>query len=135
MATPAEDLLVFLQAEALGTIGTDLFRDHLPDTPDACTVVFSTSGGPSELRFGSENIKWERPHCAVWRREARYEKDLARTNAFAAYKAIAKIVAENVNGTFYHFAHALQAPFFLKDDSNERPIFAVNFELEKDVAA
>ena len=134
MATPAEDLLVFLQAEALGTIETDLFRDHLPDTPDACTVVFSTSGGPSELRFGSENLKWERPHCAVWRREARYEKDLCRTNAFIAYKAIGKVSAETVNGTFYHFSHMLQAPFWLKDDDNERPIFVFNVELEKEVS-
>lgn len=135
VATPVEDALVFLQAQALGTIGTTLFRDHLPDDPDACTAVFSTSGGPSEIAFGSENVKWERPRCAVWRREARYAKDLARTNAWTAYKALGKIQAEIVNGTFYHFTHLLQAPFFLKDDNNERPIFVFNVEFEKEVAA
>ena len=135
MATPIEDLAVYVQTGGHGTIGTDLFRDHLPESPDACIAILSAPGGPSEWAFGSEALKWERPNVSIWIRKARFEKDLCRTFANTVYRYVGRIQAETINGTVYHFAHMLGAPFWLKDDQNERPIFIMNVELEKEVAS
>jgi minor capsid protein len=138
MALWLDELMIFAQTNSVGTIGTNLFRFNLqdgPGVPDAQVALIPYGGMPAQQAFGSDVIKWEFPRCQVMCRAAKGEFRAAYQKAEDAYRAFAKISAESLSGTFYHSVTCLQPPFFLDTDTNERPRFAFNLAIEKELSA
>lgn len=139
MAELVQDLAQYIELKGHGTraatSGWSIFQDGLTDAPDTQIAVIGTGGAASEGQFGTDTLKYEHPRAAIHVRGAREDVAGARTKAFAIYKDVGKIMAETVNGTFYHVALALQPPFLLKADDRARPVFVFNVEAEKEVAA
>ena len=140
MAEFVADMAVHLENASLGTraatSGWAIFHDGLDDTPDtSISIQGYGAGAPSQGQFGDDALKYESPRAQVLVRAGKEDQATARTKAYAIYKSLGAIVAETVNGTFYHRVRCLQPPFLLKPGGTARPIFAMNIEGEKEVAA
>ena len=68
-------------------------------------------------------------------RAAKGELRAAYQKAEDAYRLFARIQAESLTGTLWHNVTCLQSPFFLDFDTNERPRFVFNIQIEKELSA
>jgi hypothetical protein len=138
MALWLDELATYAQTGGIGTIGTNLFRFNLqdgPGLPDAQVALIPYGGSAAQPAFGSDVIKWEFPRCQVVTRAAKGELRAAYQKAEDAYRLFARIQAESLTGTLWHNVTCLQSPFFLDFDTNERPRFVFNIQIEKELSA
>lgn len=113
-----------LQSQSLGTVGTDIFLGRLPETPDNGIAIISYPGSEPLHTFGTDN--WAgRPRFQVKVRNTSFAA--AETKAGQCVTALS-FVEVVISGTRYLRCSALQDPFQLSHDQNERAVFAVNFE-------
>ena len=127
------ELSAHLEAQGIGTRGTDLFVADMPQTPDACTVIYEyASRGPYRAftsALGSPVA--ERVRIQVVCRAKTYSA--ARTKAKAVWDEL-----ENFSGTLssveYLWIEAITSPFLFKKDENERELVATNYEITKKVS-
>jgi hypothetical protein len=138
MAGVLEEVLAYLDAQGLGTAGTDLFHARLPKDPDACGAVYETGGIAPDLGFGSTAARFENPAIQVVFRGAPQDHDGPRAQAKTAWEKLAAVEApQALSGTIYNWIRPLQQPFPLKkpDDTDPRWIIACNFLVEKEPTA
>ncbi len=120
----------YLVAEGVATaVGTDLYEDFLPETPDTAMAVVLTSGPPSEQGFGQAAPWREFPRMQLLSRAVAY--DAARATCQAAHDALGKVQATTLGTTFYE-SIAPTAPFLLKVDDTGRVIYALNAQIAKE---
>ena len=131
MATIVE-IADYLVAESVATaVGTDLFADFLPETPDTALAVVMTSGPPSEQGFGQAEPWREFPRMQLLSRAMAYAD--ARANCQAAHDALGKVQATTLGTTFYE-SIAPNAPFLLKVDATGRAVYALNAQVIKELS-
>lgn len=127
-----EDFGDYLEAQAVATQGTDLFIGEMPDSPDACTALYLYSGAPAVqamgLTAGKSVVDFPRLH--VEGRATTLAAAEARVQA--VYDKLHNLGPVTLNAREYKHVVALQRPFQLGVDQNERQIFAVNFEVCRD---
>lgn len=116
----------YLQAQGLGTVGTDLFYGSLPDTPVACVAIKELPGQPPQAEFGGP--AWERPRLEIIVRGTSYFT--GRQQAEAVYRALLGITNETLSGTFYLSAEP-QTPEQIGRDEHEHERFAVHCLFQK----
>ncbi len=117
----------------MGTVGTDLFKGWMPATPDACVVVLETGGTSPDPGFGSSTVRTERPTVQVIARGAPDDYTGPRTKAQDAWDALEAVEApQQLSGTTYWSVQALQNPFPMDRDDNDRFLFSANFLIEKE---
>ena len=123
-----DDLADYLSTSGVGTIGTNLFKNALPSTPDLAVALFLTGGPAPEHRMSSGPVSAvvERPHVAVWVRDTRY--DGAHKKAQDVWRLLDGYSGV-LNGVSYLWASALQTPFPLEVDEAGRQIVACNYEV------
>lgn len=125
-----------IETAALATTGTDLFLGGLPSDPSECCALIEYGGEPP-LRTQNEGAArssaqgGERPRFQLLCRAADYET--GRSLIQSVVDELDGIVNETIGGTFYLRVAALQPPFLLERDGNDRWIFAVNFAVTKRV--
>jgi hypothetical protein len=131
-----DDLAAHVEGLAIVTRGTDMFLGRLPTEPSECCALVEYSGDPP-LRNQSEGAarsgaqSGERPRVQLLCRATDY--DTGRSLIQSIWQALDGIVNQTVNGTFYVRVSAINSPFFLMRDDNERWIFAANFSVTKAV--
>ena len=130
MAT-LDEIGTYLETQGVGTQATDLFLRSAPDTPDACVAVLEYGGAPPVPKMGNTPgaVILERPRIQVRARAATYTA--AETKAKAAWSALHWFVG-TLSGTVYYKIEALQSPFLLERDENNRFIVGFNCQIEKD---
>jgi len=104
------------------TIGTDIFLDVRPDTPDNLICVFEYAGEPSDIQDDlSRRIQ-------ILVRNKSYTT--ARAKAWAIHGALDKPDARTLtmNGR-RAWVRALQTPFKLETDASNRVVFVFNLEI------
>lgn len=109
--------------------GGTLFFNHMPVDPDECIVLFETQGVEGDQVLDTPGTKYERPRCQVMVRGASYVE--ARSRIEAVYKTLDTVVNQSVNGTCYLKLRALQPPFYLDRDDNDRFLMVFNLEALK----
>ena len=120
----------FTSSSGTGTLGTDLFLGALPDSPDTCAALYEYPGEPPEGRLGTDRAwSYETPHVQVRVRSTSYAA--GRTLIEQYYQKTARLVNREITGVYYVGADALQAPFSLSRDENNRWHFAFNMRIEK----
>jgi hypothetical protein len=67
--SPAAMVAEILDAEGIGTLGTDLFDSHEPEKPDACITCYDSGGLPPDPKWG-----YDRPRVHVRVRSAPGDK-------------------------------------------------------------
>jgi hypothetical protein len=130
------DIIDVIETAALATFGTDLFSGGLPPTPSECCALVEY-GGMDPLRTQNEGAVpssaqgAEQPRFQLLVRAADYEA--GRNLIQSIWNVLDAIVNRDVNGTFYQRVAALQSPFMLERDANDRWIFIANFQASKGV--
>jgi hypothetical protein len=132
-----DDLGMYIEAEALATVGTDLILGHMPASPSLCCALLEY-GGDAPLRNQNEGAahsgvqSGERPRVQLLCRASSYS--VGHSLIRSIWTLLDGIVNETINGVGYVRVAALQSPFFLEFDDNKRYLFAVNFTVTKAVS-
>lgn len=120
-----DDLADYLETAGHGTIGTDIFKDRMPPSPENCTVLYEYGGERPEL-VGSV----EYPLIQVKTRGS--DRDTALTRIYDARDTLHLLHNEQINGVTYLFAQAIDSPAFLGYDRQGDqgcPVFGMNFKV------
>jgi len=115
-----------------GTLGKAIMLDTEPDT---IAVLFETGGGASEYAFststGTVAVVYEQPNLQLLSRSTTYTQ--ARTVAETVYTTLNGLGTTTMTGTRYLSVDAVQSPFSIGRDDNERYLVSVNFRVKKEV--
>ena len=127
----------YLQANAIGTLGTDLFLGFMPEKPDACVALYETGGlEPYRAMRGSPGSPVaERPRIQIVCRNTQYEYAAAREKARAINVLLDQLGETTLSGTRYLWVAAAQSPFLMGRDDARRVLIAVNFDVVKELSA
>lgn len=127
-------LATYIDAQTALTAATDLFKQFLPDSPDACVAIFEYAGLPPIHTFGANTQAiLERPKFQVICRNAAGEYDLARSQAETLYTLLEKLSDTSLSGTLYIRIEALHSPFALEPDAKGRTLVACSYLATKAV--
>ena len=126
-----DDLGDYLTSGGVGTVGTDIFLNGLPDTPDACVGILETGGlGPTHtMSTGPGNAVLDSVTVQIMSRAASYPT--ARTKAQEVHILMDGFAARSINGTEYYWMEARQPPFSLDLDANNRKTVVCNYLIRK----
>jgi len=133
-----DDIGQRLEDEGFGTVGTDIFLGHEPETPDDCIIVNEYSG-QSSIRASASNpgeALAERPRFQIVVRNI--SKETARTTLNSIFKKLDHY-AGTINSVVYHYIHALDTARVLKRDKSTtsslstRTYVSQNYQVIKDV--
>jgi len=128
-----DEVLTFLAAEGLGTVGTDLFKVKMPATPEACGCVYESGGSSPSMGLGSSTPLSENPTLQVVFRGAAEDYTGPRVKAKTAFNSLIGISVDQVlSGTKYQMVTALHQPFPLGQDGNERWRISCSYYIQKE---
>lgn len=118
------DITSRLEAQSVGTFGTDLFWGVMPEDPIELVTVYETAGPQGEYtKSGSANSEGR---LQVLTRSEDYATAMSR--AMSVYTALDNM-RQTINGTRYS-ARALQRPFDVgAQDIAGHTIISCNYEL------
>ncbi len=137
----ADDIAAYLVAQSTaftllsgtaGNLGKMIMLDneHIADT---FASIYETGGGASEYSFststGGVTVEFERPSFQVLSRSTTYT--IARSQAQVAHTLLDGLADKNLptaTGIRYIQITAIQSPFFVNRDENDRFIASVNFD-------
>jgi hypothetical protein len=119
------DIGNYLQAQGIGTLGTNIFLGMMPDEPDNCIALFEYAGSPPDLHWNGEY-----PGLQVRVRNKSYAA--ARTKIEEVAKKLHGLHEQTLSGTRYLLIKARGSPEVLKRDNNNRVELFVNFEIIKE---
>ena len=122
MNSPATDLAAKLATAGVGTIGTNLFVQRMPDDPDTCVCLYDYEGSSIDTL------------CSFSLEDFRVQV-IARANTYAvawakmlAVQAVLDYIArETIGGTYYHVAYRRSLPFSLGQDARDRAEISQNY--------
>jgi len=119
------DIGNYLQAQGIGTLGTNIFLGMIPDEPDNCIALFEYAGSPPDLHWNGEY-----PGLQVRVRNKSYAA--ARTKIGEVINKLHGLHEQTLSGTRYLLIKARGSPEVLKRDNNNRVELFVNFEIIKE---
>jgi hypothetical protein len=124
-----DDIAAYLQAQGIGTVGTDIHKGFLPDQPDDLVALFEYAGSPTELTM-CDAPALERPGLQVRVRNRTYPA--ARATIAAAVDALHGLADVTLDGTRYLLIRANQSPASIGLDQNNRSELVCNFNVIKE---
>jgi hypothetical protein len=136
----ADDLSDYLTSQGHGANTTDtgtapisIFSNFSPTTPDQVVMVYETGGLSTvhAMASGPGQAVQERP--AVQIRCRAQTQTSARTLADDVFNSLDGFRTRTINGTRYNYMEAIQSPFILDRDDEEREVFAFNVRIMKDL--
>lgn len=131
MATTITEVADFVASACSLTVGTNLFRGHLPDKPDVCAAVYEYGGSSPEFVFGQSAPAAEYPRLQIVFRGTARDYTTPRVLAETAYRACAAAANGTLGSTRYFSLLPLQPPFKLREDANDRPVIGFNVQASK----
>lgn len=90
-----DDLARFLQDNGVGTVGTDIFKSWLPDSPVNCVVLYETGGPTPDV-----DIPTKSPTFQVFVRNQNYVNGKAKLDACRT--ALQRQLNRNIGTHFYY---------------------------------
>jgi hypothetical protein len=125
-----DDLVVYLQAQGLGTPAVSLFNGGIPEDAagslDEVLALMTHAGLPPTYIHDKAAPDLEQPAVQVLIRGGPYGDAVAQQRAQQAFVALASVHNQTLNGTFYLWVRPLQSPFKLRMDELHRPIIVFN---------
>lgn len=129
-------LAAHLTANGIAT-GTSIFTSQMADSPDFAIGIFEYPGRASDKAMGNPNVLIENARFQILVRSAREgvagAYSTARTKAESIYTLLDGVGGLTLSGVDYLYIEALQPPFFLEKDQNNRSLIVTNFEARKRV--
>jgi hypothetical protein len=133
MSDMAIDMAAQLQADGVGTVGTDIFMNFQPDSPDVCITIY-TGGGTSEpgQMFGANTLPvFEDVSVDVMIRGGEHDHPGVVAKANAVRASLGVITNKDVNGTYYMRVQESQAYSYNGVDVQDRIHMAMTFSALK----
>lgn len=130
-----DDLADLASSAGHGTVGTSIFKSTLPAQPDECVAILGpyAAAPPVHAMSGSAGQALaERPRVQILARAARH--DAAHKKARDLWFSFDGLQARSINGVAYQSVFALQQPFYLSRDENNREVFCFNVECTREPA-
>lgn len=124
-----DEIGAYLQANSIGTVGTDIFKGSMPNTPVVQIGLYEYQGLPSIDASGG--IAAERPRFQVIVRGPAYEA--ARTTAEAIHTLLNR-TSFTQSGTAYLFVKAIAPPFKIGVDANNNVKIGISFQVTKETS-
>lgn len=126
-----DDIASHLQTAGVGTVGTDIFKGHIPDDDASssyndCIALFPHGGDPPELVGGLEN-----PRLTVRVRNTSYSAGMSKANAVMV--ALHTLNEKTLNGHRYLFVRAVSSLTHLGRDHRGRNLFSIDFIATKEM--
>lgn len=120
----SEEIADYLQSKGIGTVGTDLFVDHMPDAPDTCIAVFSTGGLEPDGKYGYDD-----PTIEIMTRSLNVKTAFDKiASAYNQLQALTNVTL--ASGTRVINSYALQSnPANIGQDEKLRTRFTQNYHL------
>ena len=125
-----DDLAGYMQAQGLGTVGTDIFKGGLTPAPVAQYALVE-SGGQVPLRELDNDLPVDQPTVQVLSRAESY--NVASSRSWNAYYAFDTVLEQIISGTVYKVTEPQQPPFpvdWRRLNGEDRPIFVFNLQVE-----
>lgn len=123
-----DDIGVWLEMKGLGTVGEDIFKSKLPDSPDALIAVFAKPGVSAKPM-----PTLERPRVQVWVRDIDYAT--AEAKAAEVFEALHVVANTTINGVRYLLIQAATGQAGIAPmgaDSNGRNEMSLMFDVIKE---
>jgi hypothetical protein len=130
-----DDVATFIASACSLTVGTDLFKGKLPDTPDECAAVFEYGGLAPDYTLGQTAASVEYPRIQFVFRGDPDDYSGPRATAETAYRACAAQRGSTLTSTKYQALLPLQPPFLLNRDPKGRVSIAFNVQAMKELSA
>ncbi len=115
-----------------GTLAKTVMSDAQPDT---VAVLYETAGAGSEYAFststGSAAVVFERANMQLLSRSTAYTK--ARSVAETVYTTLDGLGDVTMSGVRFLDIDAVQPPFGIGRDGQDRELVSVNFRIRKEV--
>ena len=123
MRALSQDVIEYLAAEALGTIGTDLFLAVEPDKPDEAITVYDTGGGP-DLQSGDDYVQV--PTVQIRSRGKDYREAWAKLHEIITKLAGDTVINVPNSSASYAGFWIVNGPMSIGKDEQERHMIVSN---------
>jgi len=124
------DLATYLDTQQVSLVlGTNLFLGRMPDTPDECVVLYEYGGSAPDNTMGAGLPVLQNPAVQIAVRAVLYAS--AETLINLCWITLEGITDMSLSGTRYNRVTAIQSPFLLERDSQDRVIFVQNFNVTR----
>jgi hypothetical protein len=124
------DIATYLDAQQASlTLGTNLFLGRMPDSPDACVALYEYGGSAPDNTMGGGLPVLQNPSVQIAVREVLYAS--AESLISLCWGTLEGIIDMSLSGTRYNRVTAIQSPFVLERDSQDRVIFVQNFNVTR----
>lgn len=109
-----------------------IYKGFRPPNPDIVIALYETGGQAPVRAMGAAtgNAVEVRPGLQVVVRAGEYDYDIARKKASDIYGVLDNF-AGTINGIGYRWIAAMQEPFQMGRDEQERPLLACNYSVAK----
>ena len=120
----AKQIATYLQAQGIGTIGTDLFYGYLPDKTGLPLVcVLDTGGMRPDI-----DLPTKRPTFQVFVRGATFVSGKEKIEAIRALLHQSHNTTLVANQTFFYYIYALSEGGHIGRNASGQDEFSMNFE-------
>lgn len=126
MNAASRDIKDRLVAQGIGVYGTTIFLGFMPDSPDKCICI--SDGPPLSPEL---NYEWERPGLQILCRNKIGLYEECEAYARSIYDILHGQNNLTINSTVYKLIKATQTPFYVGKDDSNRPVFSMNFEIQR----
>lgn len=128
------DMSSYLQTEGVGTVGIDIFKGFIPETPNDCVVVFQRGGQPPMPYQFTTKVELPELHVIVRADgDTAYEDAMEKANDVMV--ALHTLWEQTINGRRYLWVRALSSPTLLRYDYSMKPphvYVAIDFQIVKE---
>lgn len=118
-----DEIAQYLRSNGIVTV----YETTMPDVPDKAVAVYEY-GGPAP-EFNHDGQAWENPRIQCVSRAPTYPE--ARQQAQQVYNLLNGQTNVVINGGGYLSIKALQSPFPILPDNNQRDRVVINFEIAR----
>lgn len=128
-----DDICDLLSSGGTTSDGTALFAGLMEETPERAVCVYETGGQRPYLAMTGTvgRVVAERPRIQVVARGAQMDYTTARLKINDCYRLLHNVGDRQINGVSYLWIAAVQSPFPMGKDENQRPLVAMNFDVVK----
>jgi hypothetical protein len=130
-----DDIATYLQTNSTRlTVGVNLTKGHMPDSPSTVTTLYEITGFSSVFAFstGSGTRVYEQPSLMIHSRSTDYQTArLILEDVFTILDGVNNRGLPTTTGVRYAGIDAVQPPFDIGTDSNDRHKLSVNFNVIK----
>jgi hypothetical protein len=124
--TMLTDIAGLIQTNSLGTLGTSLFIEEVPEDPDLCVSLFQYAGSPTRHTFDGS---LRSPGLQVRVRSAANDPKTGITRIEAIEAILAAVANETVGSGSYVAIRARSGWLYIGCDERRRPERTQNFEV------